>query len=225
MAQCSPPRFLAITNTKAPPNTSVMLNWTGANASPDSAITGYQIYRSTTENGTYTLHKTVTSSLTYHYGLVQTGATAGTVYWYKVLTTGTSAAYNSPLSLTAISLTTVAYPTVTGKIGKTNAIPPQLYGVIPIQPLSEARLALSGASVGAYALFAGGLNSSGVRVSTVDAYNESLTRSTPNGLAVPRSALAGSNTSAHALFAGGYSFSPTVSSVDAYDTALNHYNG
>ena len=89
---------------------------------------------------------------------------------------------------------------------------------IPIA-LSKSRYSLAGASVGAYALFAGGYPSSG-ESNEVDAYDTSLTRSTPTALSVARSDLAGSSVGDYALFAGGYTSSGKSNVVDAYNTSL-----
>ena len=84
--------------------------------------------------------------------------------------------------------------------------------------LSTARAYLAGASVGNYALFAGGYNS-GYK-SEVDAYDSSLTRSTPTGLSTARAYLAGASVGNYALFAGGNNSSNDSSVVDAYDSSL-----
>ena len=71
---------------------------------------------------------------------------------------------------------------------------------ISASDLSLARRYLAGASVGNYALFAGGYGST--VYSTVDAYNTSLTRSTPTALSTVRNLLAGASVGEYALFAG-----------------------
>ena len=83
--------------------------------------------------------------------------------------------------------------------------------------LSVARSSLTGASVGNYALFAGGY--SGNYRNTVDAYNTSLVRSTPTALSRARQWLAGASVGNYALFAGGYDNSHR-NTVDAYNTSL-----
>ena len=84
--------------------------------------------------------------------------------------------------------------------------------------LSDARSSLAGASVGHYALFAGGSRGSNY-ISTVDAYDSSLTRSTPTVLSTARSSLAGASVGHYALFAGGSLDSSTrVTTVDAYES-------
>ena len=82
--------------------------------------------------------------------------------------------------------------------------------------LSTARDRLAGASVGNYALFAGGKIDSSRYSATVDAYDSSLTRSTPTVLSDSRSSLAGASVGNYALFAGGYG-STYVATVDAYE--------
>ena len=77
--------------------------------------------------------------------------------------------------------------------------------------LSKAIYELAGASVGNYALFAGGSTGSTVG-STVDAYDSSLTRSTPTELSKARSDLVEASVGNYALFAGG----SLTSTVDAY---------
>ena len=86
--------------------------------------------------------------------------------------------------------------------------------------LSVARYALAGASVGNYALFAGGYDGSNYR-NTVDAYDASLVRSTPTALSVARYALAGASVGNYALFAGGYDGSNYRNTVDVYTPQIS----
>ena len=81
--------------------------------------------------------------------------------------------------------------------------------------LSVARMYLAGASVGDYALFGGGTDDESM-FTTVDAYNTSLTRSTPTALSEGRYFLAGASVGDYALFGGGYTGSVS-SVVDAYE--------
>ncbi len=90
--------------------------------------------------------------------------------------------------------------------------------------LSEARISLSGTSVGKYALFGGGYTGKNGSVeselprtykSVVDAYDESLTRTTATALSKARDCT-GTVVGSYALFAGG-----TGSNVvDAYNASL-----
>ena len=103
--------------------------------------------------------------------------------------------------------------------------------------LSESRYYLSASSVRTYyaslspsgvfyseyyAIFAGGRNSTGYS-STVDAYNVSLTRSTPSNLSGAREFLAASRTSGYAFFGGGRN-SGYFSVVDLYDESFLRYS-
>lgn len=86
------------------------------------------------------------------------------------------------------------------------------------------------ATVGKYALFAGGYGRSifGYSVmSSVDAYNTSLTKSTPTELSCERCGHAAASVGGYALFAGGASsynllgyYDGLVGSVDAYNASL-----
>lgn len=78
-----------------------------------------------------------------------------------------------------------------------------------------------------YAIFAGGVGktrSSGSvgRLMSVDAFNSSLTRSNPTGLATERSGIAATNIGDYAIFAGGYldSSHNALTTVDAYSDSL-----
>ena len=99
----------------------------------------------------------------------------------------------------------------------TNRIPQLFYyGLAP--QLSAARNRISTTTVGNYALFGCGHGSgSPGHLSTVDAYDTSLTRTTPTALSVAREFLAATTVGNYALFGGGrdshYYFSSTV---DAY---------
>lgn len=90
-----------------------------------------------------------------------------------------------------------------------------------VAALSQAKGYLMAASVGRYALFAGGYN--GSRYNTVDAYNDSLVRSNPTGLSQVRASGAGGQISQYAMFAGGYG-SGLTSAVDAYNPSLTRSN-
>ena len=87
----------------------------------------------------------------------------------------------------------------------------EYYGAIT--PLSKARGYLDATTVGNYALFGGG----NLSASTVDAYNASLTRSTPQALSESRSVLAATTVGNYALFGGGtWRSSGAKNTVDVY---------
>lgn len=100
--------------------------------------------------------------------------------------------------------------------------PVEYYGTIT--PLSVERYQIGSASVGGYALFAGGHNNNG-RSETVDAYDGVLTRSTPTALSQAKYAVAGTSVGpasmeTYAIFAGGRRDYTYSSVVNAYDTSL-----
>jgi hypothetical protein len=86
---------------------------------------------------------------------------------------------------------------------------------------------ISGASVGNYALFAGGTNvganSGDILYETVDAYNKTLTRSNPAELSAKKVGISGASMNEYAVFAGGSVTTGTligISDVDAYTAGL-----
>ena len=83
--------------------------------------------------------------------------------------------------------------------------------------LSQARNGLASTTVGDYALFGGG-NYNRNSVKTVDAYNTSLTRSTPTSLNFKRFNLASTTVGNYALFGGGIQ-SSQISTVDVYQVS------
>lgn len=78
--------------------------------------------------------------------------------------------------------------------------------------LSVARANVKGASVGNYALFAGG--QTGAFCTTVDAYNASLTRTTATALSSVANNSAAATVGNHAIFVGN------TASADIYDASL-----
>lgn len=92
----------------------------------------------------------------------------------------------------------------------------EYYGTIT--ELSQARYDLAATTVGNYALFGGGQDGSG-ELSVVDAYDASLTRTTPTGLSVARHFLAATTVGNYALFGGGRASSNEQNTVDAYTVA------
>ena len=90
--------------------------------------------------------------------------------------------------------------------------------------LSVARYDVQTATVGNYALFAGGLKPGLFSVKTVDAYNTSLTKSTPAEMTWERGYHASAAIEGYALFAGGEqrttSGSQFLWSTDVYNASL-----
>ena len=90
------------------------------------------------------------------------------------------------------------------------------YGVV--HHLIEKRNNLAATTVGGYALFGGGFSSDAVYSNTVDAYTESLVRSTPALLSNIREGLAATTVGGYAIFGGG----TAGGAVDVYTTSLVH---
>ena len=87
--------------------------------------------------------------------------------------------------------------------------------------LSLARTSLAATTIGDYALFGGGYDTSGTYVSNVDAYDTSLTRTKPTSLSTGRRNLAATTVGNYALFGGGFTSGTAVTNVvNAYDTSL-----
>ena len=90
-----------------------------------------------------------------------------------------------------------------------------------ITGLSLARTRLAAATIGNYALFGGGYDTSRTYVSNVDAYDKSLTRTTPTSLSTGRADLGATAVGDYALFGGGFTSGTAVTNVvNAYDTSL-----
>jgi len=90
--------------------------------------------------------------------------------------------------------------------------------------LSVARSSLAATTLGDYALFGGGCTSDYALPETVsaviDAYNISLTRSTPTTLSVARTDTSATMIDDYALFGGGFDGTAESAVVDAYDASL-----
>lgn len=110
----SAPTSVTVQNAMPDAGASTNLNWSGASGGGSyNAITGYRIYRCATENGSYELLDTVTSSSTSGSYAVTAPATMGAQYFYKIITVGarTSSGYSSVASITAKTYTAPTAPT------------------------------------------------------------------------------------------------------------------
>ena len=92
--------------------------------------------------------------------------------------------------------------------------------------LSAARRELAATTVGNYALFGGGITISSINRThaTVDAYNTSLTRTTPTDLGNGTYQLAATSVGDYALFGGGRSPNKYLAYVAAYNKSLTRTN-
>jgi hypothetical protein len=114
------------------------------------------------------------------------------------------------------------------KINYTNAFTTSnpIYGAVNnLQNATSLTVGLTAsatATVGSFCLFAGGFVTGGSGyTNVVNAYNTSLTRSTPTALSYSASYIGSGGTSTHAIFAGGRTGSSSyTSTVNAYNTSL-----
>ncbi len=105
---CTAPTSISLSNSTPAPSANVTLSGSGAAAGSNNAITGYAIYRATSETGTYSYLKTVSTSSTSFSTTVTASATPGVQYWYKAITLGTHSGYDSSLSTAHAGMTTTA---------------------------------------------------------------------------------------------------------------------
>lgn len=102
---CSAPTTVKVSTTNVAPGASVTLSWSGAAAGTNNAITGYQIYRSTSASGSYSLLTSISTTATSGSTTVTAPTASGSSYYYKVLTVGTKSGYNSGQSSAYATLT------------------------------------------------------------------------------------------------------------------------
>ena len=103
----SAPTSVSLAATTVDAGASTTLSWSGAKAGTYNAITGYHVYRATSENGTYSVLTAVESTSTAANTTVNAPSTMGSKYYYKVYTIG-ARNYNSGAS-SAVSLTAQTY--------------------------------------------------------------------------------------------------------------------
>ncbi len=102
---CGAPSAVSVSATNVAPGTGVTLSWSGASAGISNGITGYQIYRSDSAGGSYSHIATVSTSAGSGSTTVTAPSGNGSSYYYKVLTLGSVAGYNSGLSSAYTALT------------------------------------------------------------------------------------------------------------------------
>lgn len=103
---CSAPTVVSVP-TNVAPETTQTLSWSGAKAGTGNAITGYQVYRQQTGNGTYyKFGSKITTTATSGSLSVTSHDTNGYYYHYKVMTIGTVSGYDSPQSSVVGSMRT-----------------------------------------------------------------------------------------------------------------------
>ena len=106
-SQCGAPTSVSVASTNVAPNSSVKLSWSGAKYGNDVGLTGYEIWRATSANGTYTKIATVNVDEEDLQGSTYvTSPATNSSYYYKVKTIGNPTAYSSELSSVYATLTT-----------------------------------------------------------------------------------------------------------------------
>lgn len=97
--KCTPPTSIAPSSSMPPLGELFYLNWSGAKAANGDTIAGYAVYRSLTEDGTYTQIGTVQSTTGSGSFGTEAPDETGESYFYKVITlSATGAAFNSEFS-------------------------------------------------------------------------------------------------------------------------------
>lgn len=101
----SVPTGLSVSNITA---NSLSLSWLASTDTGGGTVAGYNVFRSTTQNGSYAQIGTLITGLTY----TDTNLTSGATYWYKVRACDTASPSNcSSQSGVPVSGTTLAAPT------------------------------------------------------------------------------------------------------------------
>ena len=142
-AVCAP-TSVSLSATNAAPGAELTLSWSGASGGDNNSIAGYQVYRSTSAEGSYSLLSSVTTTATSGSTTVTAPTENNASYYYKVLTVGTLDGYNSDLSSVYARLTcTFSTPSAPSTV--TIAGGASTYA----SPGSKVTLAWSGATAGA----------------------------------------------------------------------------
>jgi hypothetical protein len=129
---CSFPTTISSSTTTPVIGTTVTLSWSGAAAVTNNPITGYQIYRATVYNGTYSLLTSVsTSSTSGSKSGIAIPASVGGNYFFKIKTIGTISGYDSAISTNYVQITTTVSPcTAPTHVNVSTAVVPALSQVL-----------------------------------------------------------------------------------------------
>lgn len=101
----SAPTNITATNASPAPGTTITINWTGAAAGVSNPITGYELWQSSTSDGTYSLVKSVSTTETSGNTTFTSDLSIGETLYLKVKTIGTTSGYDSELSSFTLSIT------------------------------------------------------------------------------------------------------------------------
>lgn len=106
---CGSPTSVTISNDKPEPLDSLTISWSGATPGTDNAITGYEVYEDTTEDGTFTtLTDSVTTTNTSGSIIVSAATEYNITKYFRIKTIGTTEGGDSGLS-SATSYKTYLY--------------------------------------------------------------------------------------------------------------------
>lgn len=90
---CTAPTSLSLSRSIQTPGSNVTLSWSGATAGVNLSISSYNVYRSTSASGSYSYLGNTTST---SYSVA--APSAGSYYYYKVITIASVSGYNSGYS-------------------------------------------------------------------------------------------------------------------------------
>ena len=134
--KCSAPTSLSLSADNIAPGATSRLSWAGAAPGTGMSIASYNVYRATSVGGTYTyLGNTVNAYLD-----VAAPTANGAEYFYKVITIGTVAGWESDMSIASAGLTCVfSAPSAPTEVSISMGL---------VNPSGEATLSWSGATNG-----------------------------------------------------------------------------
>ena len=90
---CTAPTSLSLSRSIQTPNQNVTLSWSGASGGTNTSISSYNIYRSTSASGSYSYLGNTTST---SYNVA--APSAGSYYYYKIISVANVSGYNSGYS-------------------------------------------------------------------------------------------------------------------------------
>lgn len=198
-------------------------------ATTTTSGSGNAVTEITASNGALTVTKgTSFSTSTHTHGNI---TNAGDITATATIASGDRLVINDE-SASKITNSSITFGTDTSKFlrndgtwASISSIMPAIYHQGAITALSNKKQYGASVSLSNYIIFAGGLTDTSHYTSIVDAYNSSLTRSTPTALSETAAHLAGAKVGSYALFAGGYgSSSHTITTVNAYNSSLTRSN-
>lgn len=134
---CTAPTTVSVSSTNVAPNANVTLSWSGDRAGNAVTITGFEIWRSTSANGTYS--KIATTNGVIRSATVASPAANGS-YYYKIKVLANPSAYASGLS--------TAYATLTTKVTQNSAPTSVSVASTNVAPNTNVNLSWSGANHG-----------------------------------------------------------------------------